>query len=70
MGQLDTDNYSHNLRPGEREIILLENGETIYLDDQWMKVKEMLEADKDRILAELRADKACQGKEAEEVQSH
>ena len=70
MGQLDTDNYSHNLRPGERVIIELENGEEIYWDSEWEELKRRLEADKDRIIAAIRAEWARQGKEAEEVQSH
>lgn len=50
------------MRDGDREIIETDDGHFIYWDDDWEELKEMLEADKDRILAALREEKAKRDK--------
>lgn len=47
------------LKPGETKIIK-KNGHMIYLTREWQELMEMLEKDKERIIAELEADQEAE----------
>ena len=53
-------------KPGERDMFL-KNGHMIYWDDRWEALREMLLADKDRILAALQSEKDNQQEETESL---